>query len=129
MLTTLDQCCKFVSDWFGTNPSFPGTQPVSADLPAPIQALHQRFGLIWKSDAHPLPAPNDGHGRRLSLFNVQDRIIDPTEYRPDDTGTIALPCTVPLWNHPAWDFAGFWTNPDRTKLQYAEAFLTVTPPN
>lgn len=150
--------------------------------------------------------PDDGFGRPLSLFTVQDRILDPAAYAPDTGGVIpfaienqgvwcfgfhpdkpdallvqgdwhqvdpflsrdawhpldatvedaltfvllgnlclfcaseadwkfhdtsppgAPPCSELLWNHPAWGFSGFWTDPDRTLVRYAEAFLTVKRP-
>lgn len=107
-LNTVDDACDFIAEWTGVEGTFAGaTLPSEPPIPQCIRALNSRLGLVWQGSEHPFWMVHTEGAGPVTLFDVQDHVLDPRTFALDDHGIIPV-----LWENQGVFGFGFDPNTD-----------------
>lgn len=98
-ISSLSEACDFVLEWQGVPGRLPG-KPLSglAAQALPIVELNACLGLVWQSKEHPLKVDLSIPGKPVSVFEYQDRVLNPSDYEIDEQGIVSV----------VWENQGVW---------------------
>ena len=90
-ISTVDQACALVRDWFGWKHDLAGS-PIALPFAVPqaIETVNRSFGRLWLEDPKACGA--------VHLFRSQDTLISPHQYQPESDGVVRM----------IWENQGVW---------------------
>lgn len=110
LVSSIKDANKFIRNWFGYHEDLSRTAILTEiQLPISVHDLNGVLGQLWETSDHPLAKTIHIGSPPVNLFVNQDRIIDPLEYRLDETGTF----TAISENQGVWTFGYRPEFPDR----------------
>jgi hypothetical protein len=88
IVSTVEEACTFIGDWFGLNNDLVGSEITHAfAVPQAIKTDNRRLGRLWLDDRH-----------GINLFDSQDTLISPHRYEARPDGTVPI----------IWENQGVW---------------------